>query len=562
MPECKEQIVSQSYGDFIIEYGGDVALVRTRYNTQCVQIVDVNYVIIHTPVERMNQIGDFLYNSIPKLYGLMDTTNLESSGILRVQNNPYLNLRGKDVLVGVIDTGIDYTHPAFLNADGTTRIYSIWDQSIDTGEPPVNFQYGTEYTNVMIDQALASDQPLTIVPSTDDNGHGTFMAGVAAGNFIPGQDFSGAAPEADIAVVKLKPAKNYLRGYYFIPPEVPAYQENDIMMAIAYFRQMAARVRKPLSIVIGLGTNSGDHSGNSYLSNYMNYVGNLIAICICAPCGNEANRATHYYGRTVEQGGYEDVEVRVSDEEEGFIVELWGQVPDVFSVGFRSPGGESIERIQPRYNQFQEIGFVLEPTTITIQYYLVEGSAGDQVVIIRFDTPVSGIWTIRVYSDLLLYGSYHMWLPISQFIRTGTYFLRPDPDVTVTSPGDTYTCISTAAYNHVSGGIYIQSGRGYTPDGRVVPDLAAPGVNIYGPVPGGGFSTRTGTSVAAAHCCGAAALLLEWAIYRRYNININTNEIKNALIGGATRQSILDYPNRVWGYGALELFNAFQYIST
>ena len=201
--ECKAMILSENSADFIIEYGGNAVNVSERYDAQCIQVINSRYVIIHTPVGRMSEISRFAYNSVPKLYGLMDTTSMDVSGITRLHRQPFLSLRGSGILIGIIDTGIDYTHPVFLQADGTTRIVRIWDQTIQDGPAPEGIFYGTEYDETMINKALSSDNPYALVPSRDTEGHGTVMAGLAAGGYDAANDFTGAAPEASIAVVKL-----------------------------------------------------------------------------------------------------------------------------------------------------------------------------------------------------------------------------------------------------------------------------------------------------------------------------------------------------------------------
>ena len=562
MADCTELILSEDEADFIIEYGGNAADVTARYEADCIQVVSPRYVIVHTSVDKMENITSFAYNSIPKLYSLMDTTSMDSSGITRMHRQPYLSLRGSGILVGIVDTGIEYTHPAFRNEDGTTRIVSIWDQNIQTGPVPAGFDYGTEYTRQLIDEALASENPLDIVPVTDELGHGTVMAGLAAGNEDSVNDFTGAAPEASIAVVKLKPAKLYLREYQMIRPEAVAYQENDIMLGIRYLIETASRLRLPLIVCLGIGTSSGDHNGRSYLNSYINDVGNLLGCCMVSACGNEGNQSGHYAGMIENDMEYEDVEIRVDAAENGFVLEFWGRAPDIFSVGILSPGGERIGQIAPRYGQVQTLDFVLEPTQIFVQYKLVESSSGDQLILMRFSRPSAGIWTIRVFGQNLVYRTYHMWLPVSAFIGQGTYFLRPDPEITVTSPGDTANCVCVAAYNHHNDSIYYMSGRGFTPSGRIVPDIAAPGVNVYTPVTGGRYGVRSGTSVAAAHAAGAAALLMEWGIYQRNNLNMDTTEIKKYLIRGAGRRDDTVYPNTSWGFGTLDLYNVFQGLQT
>ena len=200
MPSCREQIISEDYADYIIEYGSIIENVYKIYQTDCVQVINERYAVFHEPATSMNVAVNISlpYSSIPKLFGLMDTSSMDSSGITRVQNQPYLNLKGQDVIVGVIDTGIDYTHPAFRSSDGATRITAIWDQTIESGEDETGrgggiVDYGTIYSREMINQALLSDDPASIVPSTDTDGHGTFMAGIAAGSEDLANDFIGAA---------------------------------------------------------------------------------------------------------------------------------------------------------------------------------------------------------------------------------------------------------------------------------------------------------------------------------------------------------------------------------
>lgn len=559
---CENQMISQDYADYIVEFSGNVELIKQRYGVECVTTLDDSFAIIHLPVESMRTPGMFAYNAIPKVYGLMDSSSMDASGITRIQNQPYLALKGSNILIGVVGTGVDYTHPVFREADGTTRIGFIWDQSIDTGPRPPLIDYGTEYSAEDINRALASAQPFDIVPSMDEDGHGTFMAGIAAGNADPANDFIGAAPEAQIAVVKLKQAKNYLRDYYLVPDDVQAFQETDIMMGIRYLIHAAIRLQKPLVIYFSMGTSNGDHEGNSYLAQYISQIGDLRSVCMVTACGNEGNSGTHYYGRISNRGAFEEVEVRVGSNEKGFVLELWGRAPDILSVAFTSPGGELIEKIQPRYGQVQTINFLLDPTEIYVMYDLVEASSGNQVIIMRFANPSSGVWRIRVYGDIVLYGDFHMWLPIRDFLQEGTYFLRPDPDTTFTGPSDAMRCICVTAYNHITNSIYVQASRGFTPEGRVIPDIAAPGVNVFGPAPGGGFTTKSGTSVGAAHVAGAAALLLEWGIYRRNNLNIDTTEVNKMLIRGARRRTDIVYPSRIWGFGELDLYNTFQYSIT
>lgn len=558
LERCREAITSNEYADFVIREIIENEII-SGLEVSCVQDLFQNYRIVQIPIRSPAEVQayNYIYSSFPKLYGLMDTTNIENIGVNRLRRLEYLNLYGNGVLIGFIDTGIDYTLEIFKNADNTSRIFRIWDQEVQTGSPPEGFLYGTEYTKEQLSTALQEEKPLDIVPSTDTNGHGSFMAGIAAGNIDRSNDFTGVAPQSEIIMVKLKPAKQYLRDYYYIREDAIAYQETDIVLGIKYLYQIAMQQRRPLVICLGLGTNSGGHTGDSILGEYINEVSNNAGICVIVPTGNEANYSLHYRGRELDIQQYEDVEIRVGENERGFALELWGQSPSVYSIGIVSPSGEIVDRIPARIENSQVLRFIFENAVVYVDYRLLELRTGDQLIFIRFERPSAGIWTIRVYKETNFNNYYDLWLPIREFVGQDTYFIQPDPNITITEPGNTELPITVAAYNHTNNSIYLNSGRGYTRNGRVKPDIAAPGVNVYGPLLGNTFGERSGTSIAAAHAAGAAALLLEWGAVNGNRPQIDTLEIKSLFMKGANRTN-LDYPNNVWGYGALDIYGAFN----
>lgn len=560
MSECAERIISEDYADFIIEIGFRENEARQEYKDLCIQDIGYKFSAIYYPLSEINPIsvGADTYIAIPKLFGLMDTSAVEATGALRLQRVRGASLTGNGVIVGFIDTGIDYTNDIFKNVTGRTRILSIWDQSDQSGTHPQGIEFGSEYTREDIDRALQSENPYSIVPTKDTQGHGTFMAGVACGSEDVENNFIGAANESQIAVVKLKKAKKYLRDFYLIEENVQdVYQENDIMQAVTYLRNLSRRESKPLVLVLGLGTGSGQRSGGSALSQQLNDLGEMIGCCVVTCAGNEGNARLHYKGSVLNKE-YEDVELRVGEGTNGFTMELWGNSPDIISVAFISPAGEMISRIPARVGQSDTVEFLLEKSKIDISYSLVEAGGGVELIFMRFIDPTPGVWIIRVYGNNILEGEYNIWLPIKQFIDKETYFLKPNPDITLTVPSTTQATITVAAYDNMTNALFTDSSRGFTRTNEIKPDITAPGVNVYGPGINNNYVRKSGTSVAAALVAGNCAQLMQWGIVGKNETQMKTNYIKNFLIRGAIRDRNIVYPSKEWGYGKVNVYEAFS----
>ena len=569
MIPCNVSPASEEIADFIVRYSPRaVDSLYELAQTRCVNLVSQEYAIVHAPLSGVLPLSftQHTYSAIPKLYGLQDTTALEATGILPVFSQPNLMSTGQGILIGMIDTGIDYTNPLFQNPDGTSRILRLWDQTIESENTPeavAGFQpfYGTVYSQEDLNRALASEQPLELVPSTDTSGHGTFLAGVAAGRQIQSPTtFSGAAPDAALAVVRLKPAKQYLREFFAVPPDADAYQENDIMAAAAFLLGVAGQYQMPLVLCLGVGTSQGSHSGISPLAMQLQALSGTRGFACVTGAGNETGFRHHYFGNLSPDQEYEDVELRVADSTSGFSMELWADVSELYTVGFVSHSGEVIERIPMTVGQETTISFQLDATRILISYQITESSSGRFLAFLRFTGPAPGIWHIRVYPTLFVAGQFHIWLPMQGFLTEDTGFLRPDPDITITDPGNAPLLLTVSTYNHVTGSLYIHSSRGFTATGQIKPDFAAPGVEVQGPgIPPGTsrLSRQTGSSVATAITAGAVACLFSWGFTQGNDTTLTSISVKSILIRGAERKEAFRYPNRQWGYGTLNLYQAF-----
>lgn len=558
--EERTKIVSEDYADLIIDYRYNPGVLED-YEVEMIHIMNEAYAVIHIPVSQISHrtIELFGYAAIPYAYGLTSEVSLDASGVENLRNIPNLDLRGEGVLIGVIDTGIDYTNPVFINENGTTKIISLWDQTIESeADYPPDYLFGTEYGSEQINLALASENPLEVVPSVDMSGHGTMLAAIAAGNEMKENNFSGVAPEAELVVVKMRQAKAYLRSFYAIPGDVVCFQENYIMWAAQYCRRIARLLKRPLVLCIGAGTSQTAHSGTSHLSNFLSILGDFQNFAIVIPAGNEGNRGRHYYAVIDPNIGYNTVELNVAEENSGFTMEIWGESPGIYSIDLLSPGGEYIPRITVGLSLSREISFIFEETIIYIDYRMVETLTGDQLILLRFRNTTPGSWKINVYGRGDLATGFHIWLPMGDFLSENTYFLQPDIYTTILSPGTALVPITVTAYNPLNENLYVSASRGYTRNGIIKPELAAPGVNYLAPTINNTFERFTGTGVAAAHTAGIVALMLEWGIVRGNQPSLGTIGIKKFLIRGARRRENLMYPNRDWGYGIIDIYNVFD----
>lgn len=562
---CKEMILSEECVELIAK---DIILQEWKYNAEdeyCIHNVDEYLNIFYSPklYQKSINITNYPYASIPKCYTVFDErasggTNkndlliLDETGILSVQQAPY-SLKGNKVICAFIDTGIKYQDRIFQNEDGTTRIIAIWDQTIQSGREPEGFLYGSEYRREDINEALDNSNPLAIVPTNDELGHGSDMAAIASGSVIGnGYFFVGAAPECDIAVVKLKQAKNYLKNYYGIENNTNCYMETDIIQAVQYLQQLATKEKRPIVISIGVGTSFGEHAGLSLLAQYINRIAQMPEKIIIVPTGNEAGKSHHTQG--ILSNSPQNIEMKVSEKTTNFVLEIWGGMANLFQVNIKSPSGEIIQDVSRKLKVQYTYRFVLENTTVMIDSEIPEAESGEQLVRMKFETPAAGLWTVTIsangISDQAIYNA---WLPMSELLTGEVIFLTPNPYITLTSPSTAYNVLSVTAYAESNYSFYPPAGRGYTENSNIKPDIAAPGDEI-----------RTlsgvimGTAIAAAIVVGAAAQYLQWAVVSGNIPLANTLTAKNFFIRGAIRKSSVPVPSKEFGWGALNIENSFR----
>ncbi|MDD4124510.1 MAG: S8 family peptidase [Eubacteriales bacterium] len=545
--------------DFIIRRNKITEELIKNYEIAVAFVVSGRYLIAYATEEVYNEFNKLLgvgvISSGSIVMGLLDRAGLESSGILQVHRQPFLDLRGQGVIIGFVDTGIDYTQEVFRYEDGSSKILYLYDQTVE-GPPPPDYYLGTEYTNEQINTALSSDNPSLIVPETDTSGHGTFLASVAAGREVG--DFIGAAPDADIIAVKLRRARPYYLKLFSVPEtQENAYESNAVILGIEYILQRAFSLNRPVVICLGLGSNFGSHDAYSIFESYLNNISKLTGVCLCIAAGNESQARHHTDGVIAAAGETFNIDIKAGENAGDIFLSVWTGVSDRVSVSVRSPTGELVPRVPARSGMTTRTPLILEDSSVEVTYFFPVEGTGGQLSAVKIINATSGIWTVTVHGDLILDGRFHSWLPLTGFVSPTVEYLAANPNFTITVPATMDGAIICGAYNYRTGGLYSMSSWGPTRTGYLAPDLVAPGVNISGFYPYGP-GTMDGTSVATAITSGAAALMLQWGIVKGNDVALSTYQIRAYLVRGCDRSESMAYPNNRWGYGSLNLYRSFQ----
>lgn len=539
--------------ELIVKYSQSLDRVREQLDISAVELAN-NYAIITIPENLIDQLAEFEeieFIEKPKRLFYEVSEGRAASCINPLQTATF-NLFGEGVLVAIIDSGIDYSHPDFRNEDGTTRIALLWDQTIP-GNPPEGYGVGTVYTREQINEAINTPMPerLDIVPSVDLTGHGTHVAGIAAGNGRASNGRNrGVASRSEIIAVKLGTS---------VGDSFP--RTTQLMEGINFAINYALQVGMPLVINISFGNNYGAHNGLSLLESYINEAANLWKTNIVIGTGNEGTAGNHAQG-ILTMGRNTIVELAVSEFEFSLNLQIWKNYFDHFDITITAPNGTRVGPI-PRILGTQQ--FRIAQTELLLYYGDPTPYNPQQEIYLEF-IPIgnyinSGIWRFELVPRQIVVGDFDMWLPSGGVKNPDTRFLQPSEFTTLTIPSTAFRAISVGAYNAFTDSLAPFSGRGYTRNLDIKPDLVAPGVDINSCAPGGGYTVRSGTSMATPFVTGAAALLMEWGIVRGNDPYLYGEKLKAYLVDGTRPLRIESaYPNRTLGYGALCLENTFQNI--
>ncbi len=530
--------------EVIVKYSGSLS----RLEEEGITVTELlnEYAVLIVPeseISRLAEVPEIEYIEKPKRLFFAAEQGRTASCVTGVQNARY-DLYGDGVLVAVLDSGVDYTHPDFRNEDGTTRILALWDQTIP-GRPPEGYRIGTEYTKEQINEALSEDDPVRrreLVPSQDTSGHGTRVLGIAAGNGrAGGSRYRGVAPRSPLLVVKLG-----------VPRTESFPRTTELMQALDYCIRKALEFGLPAAVNISIGNTYGAHDGTSLLETYISDMANVWKSVICIGTGNEGYAAGHASG-SMQEGERKQIQLAVGEYEPSLNVQIWKSYLDDFSVSLESPGGRSAGFIRDVLGPQR---FTLEQTDILLYYGEPSPHSQSQEIYIEFlpqgDYVDSGIWTLTLEAREVRNGRFHMWLPSAAAIGGDTRFLEPEPYTTLTIPSTARRIVAVGAYDSRSRTYADFSGRGDTRDGRERPVLAAPGVGVVTTVPGGGYAAATGTSFATPFVTGAAALLMQWGIAEGNDPFLYGEKAAAYLKKGAQPlPAFREYPNPQIGWGTL-----------
>ncbi len=519
--------------EIIFRYAGDLKTLK-KSSTTNIEPLSMGYAIAYikeNDLEAFSRNEQVIFIEKPKNLLLNRQVSISASCMLSVKNTP-LSLTGRGVFVAVIDTGIDIFHPDFINENGDTKIYELWDQTI-SGIPPQPFINGTLYTRKEINAAIHSENGRQMFQSRDDLGHGTHVASICAGR-------NGVAPEAELIVVKLGDISK--QGFP---------RTTQLMTALQYVIDTAIRENRPVAVNISYGHNYGDHRGNSLLETFVSQIAGQWKSSICIGTGNEGNSGRHKQGKITTKT--ELILFDVAPFEQNLNLQIWKDFVDEFKIRLESPSGITYTIV----DQQGKSQYTYKDTTVYVYNgystpYNVRQELYFSFIPMEGNYIESGQWKIEISPVNIKNGEYQMWLPVSAGSNPETRFLEPDKVFTLTIPSTARNVISVGAYDVRYQAYADFSGRGDQKFCVDRPDLVAPGVGILAAAVGGGESVRSGTSMATPFVTGSAALLMEWGIVRENDPYLYGERMKGYLHRGARRLQGYDrYPNDEIGYGRL-----------
>lgn len=466
---------------------------------------------------------------------------------------------GSGVIIGIIDSGIDWQHHSFRRQDGTSRILRIWDQHLipqGSEQRAAGFNYGVEYTKSDIDAALASPNSMQTVRHRDSyREHGTHVTGIAAGdgsvagNGHPAFTYVGVAPEADIIVVANRAMTEALGD------------SANTLDAITYIFNQAGTLNRPVVINMSQGDNLGPHDGTSLLELGIDNLLGGQGRAFVKSAGNEGSNNRHASG-AVAQGTIEQIRFNVpTNDNSPETIDIWYAGSDRFTFSIISPGGGASATVISGNTQTLNLP---NGNSVFVDSVLNDPNNHDNRIYVQLSpgtasTIQAGNWTINLTGVTAINGRFHAWIERGKIVAQ---FLSPhvNTEVTISVPGTSKEVITAASYITKGAGIgsiSSFSSRGPTRDGRTVPTIAAPGEWITSVLSQGidddQYYESRGTSMAAPHVAGVIALMLQ------VNRNMTQDQIRSCLTRTARNDAFTGAtPNTTWGAGKIDAKAAFD----
>lgn len=561
---------SPDYFSYLVQYQGNIVEEISRYSDYHVVVLDNKHAIVSVLRDIIAKgidintappyFSTIVYVQPAEFFTLEQISPIEASRAQFLQLDLPLTLSGKGVNVAIVDSGIDFLSNEFMDANGQTRIECIWDQTISSNQKVENSMvtFGTIYTKSQIQEAINATKegksPYDIVPSKDEIGHGTNMAGLigATGKI---SDLKGVVPDCTFVVVKLLIDPAFKKWFTV---EVPEFNITSVFAALEFLYRYALTKNKPLVIYLPVGSNLGSHKGNGILEQFVDFICLQSGIVVVTGAGNECVNGGHASGTISSVNNTSSIQLTVSPEQKDLWLEIWVDSPNIMSLDIISPSGENTNILNPVIKTTQYYTFVFEKTTVKVNYYLPEENSGDELIRLRFYALQPGVWKLRLTGNSILDGKYNAWIPQKGIAIGGTRFIPSDIYGTITNPGTSDLVITVAAYNQNNNNIVDYSGTAFLDDPKLQVNIAAGGVNATTVAPDNKTAVVNGTSVSAAIVAGACAMLFQWGIVDGNNPFMYSKTISAYLARGTTKRIGDLYPNPQWGYGMLNIVTMFQ----
>lgn len=565
---CKYYLDENAPG-YLVEYRGDFKAQIDKVDYACGDIITDTLAVISVSEDKIDRLRKdvpaIIFIEARSIYTLQDISPSDVDNIYQIKSNPYLGLNGKNVLVGIVDTGVNYLNREFMREDDTSRIISLWDQSIEPEEES-ELYIGRTYSNEEINNAIKAQKngqdPYEIVPSKDEVGHGTKMAGIIGARGYNGK-MVGVANNCDFLVVKLFESPNYkmiLRKNNI--PIVPVYNNSEVVSAIVYLVKEAQELGRPIVIYLGVGSTQGSHDGYNITARFITSISNRSGVIFVAGTGNLGNSEGHVTKYIKNVGDIDTVELRIPRNIELFDFYIWVQKPNRMSLSIVSPAGDEVGFFPSKVILDEKRKFYLTNTEVYVRGYDPENFTGHQVFDLRFKSIKQGIWKLKLRGEYIINGRYDIWLQDKKILPEGTKFLEPNPLNTLTIPSTAIKVITVAYFAELTKTILAESGKGFNTNSAINPDIATVGTNVLTISTDGNTTVAaSGSSVATAIVTGVCALLLQWAVIDKNDITINSTKMRSLLIYSAKREKNYDYPNEESGYGELDIAEIFNIVS-